>query len=107
MNYPLVRPARLGLDAFARAAGLHPDFVRRLVALGLLDATADAAGELWFARPQLARVARIERLRRSLALNYAALGLVLDLLDRIEELETALRARPHRPPDAERWKPTA
>jgi len=24
-------------------------------------------------------------------LNYAAIGLVLDLLDRIEELETALR----------------
>jgi hypothetical protein len=28
-------------------------------------------------------------------LNYAALGLVLDLLERIDELEAALRARPN------------
>ena len=35
-------------------------------------------------RAELAAVARIQRLRAGLALNYAALGLVLDLLDRIE-----------------------
>jgi hypothetical protein len=43
---------------------------------------------------QLARAARIVRLRAGLGLNYAAVGVVLDLLDRIEELETALRSRP-------------
>ena len=107
MSYAIVRPVRIGLEGFARAAGMHPELVRRLVALGLLDATADAEGELWFARAQLTRVARIERLRRGLALNYAALGLVLDLLDRIEELEAALRARPSRPEEADRWRPTA
>jgi hypothetical protein len=39
----------------------------------------------------LAVVARIQRLRSGLALNYAALGVVIDLLDRVTELETALR----------------
>ena len=107
MSYPLVRPARLRLDTFARAAGLHPEFVRRLVVLGLLDAGVDPSGELWFPRAQLARASRIQRLRRGLALNYAALGLVMDLLDRIEELEAALRARPPRPEEADRWRPTA
>jgi hypothetical protein len=107
VSYPLVRPVRLRLDAFARAAGLHPDFVRRLVTLGLVEASADAGGDLWFARTQLARVARVQRLRRGLALNYAALGLVMDLLDRIEELEAALRARPPRPEESDRWRPTA
>jgi chaperone modulatory protein CbpM len=36
-------------------------------------------------------MARIERLRTGLSLNYAALGLVIELLDRITELEGALR----------------
>ncbi|MFF9330732.1 MerR family transcriptional regulator, partial [Streptomyces sp. NPDC014776] len=32
-------------------------------------------------------------LRTGLGLNYSAIGLVLDLLDRIERLETAARRR--------------
>ena len=89
----MVRVTGLSLDEFAAAAGLHPDLVRRLVALGLVDAASDAAGRLWFPRSQLAAVARVQRLRAGLGLNYAAMGLVLDLLDRIEELESAGRQR--------------
>ena len=92
MSYAMVRVTGLSLDEFAAAAGLHPDLVRRLVALGLVDAASDAAGRLWFPRSQLAAVARVQRLRAGLGLNYAAVGLVTDLLDRIALLETALRA---------------
>ena len=92
MTYALVRAPRLDLEEFAATAGLHPELVRRLVALGVLDATQDSAG-LWFARSQLAAVARIQRLRAGLALNYAATGLVVDLLDRIAVLEAAMRRR--------------
>jgi chaperone modulatory protein CbpM len=93
VTYALVRAPRLDLDEFAAAADLHPDLVRRLVALGVLDATQDATGRLWFARSQLAAVGRIQRLRAGFALNYAATGLVLDLLDRIAVLEAAMRRR--------------
>ena len=86
-SYPLAPPVRLSLDGFARRTGLHPDLLRRYVALGLVDADRDAAGRLWFRPAELVRVARVERLRAGLALNYAAIGLVLDLLDRIDELE--------------------
>jgi hypothetical protein len=65
--------------------------VRRFVALGLLPCKRDARGEPWFEPSALAAVPRIQRLRVGLGLNYAAIGLVLDLLDRIEELETASR----------------
>jgi DNA-binding transcriptional MerR regulator len=85
--YPLARPTRLSLDGFARRAGLHPDLVRRYVALGLVDADRDGAGRLWFRPSELVRVARVQRLRAELSLNYAAIGLVLDLLDRIDDLE--------------------
>ncbi|GGN78939.1 hypothetical protein GCM10011579_062710 [Streptomyces albiflavescens] len=87
----LVPDRRLGLDAVARDSGLHPDLVRRFVALGLVDATRDAGGRLWFEPSALATLARIQRLRAALPLNYASMGLVLDLLDRISELEDALR----------------
>ena len=100
VRYPLARPWRLSLDGFAASAGLHPELVRRLVKLGLLQATRDRAGELWFTRAELVTVARIQRLRTGLSLNYAAIGLVLDLLDRIDVLERDLRARP-RPPAKE------
>ncbi|MDT7706202.1 MAG: chaperone modulatory protein CbpM [Pseudonocardiales bacterium] len=83
-------------DEFARRSGLHPDLVRRFVALGLLRASRDANGALWFTVGQLAAVARIERLRTGLSLNYTALGLVVDLLDRVQELELTLSAQPGR-----------
>ena len=100
VRYPLARPPRLGLDGFAGRAGLHPELVRRLVALGLVQATRDSAGRLWFTPAELVTVARIQRLRAGLSLNWAAIGLVLDLLDRIDVLERDLRARP-RPPAKE------
>ncbi|MGW0469527.1 chaperone modulator CbpM [Streptomyces sp. NPDC003027] len=97
-GYPIVRVAartRAGvtLGEFAAATGLHPELVRRYVALGLLEPDTDPAGRLWFGSAHLVRVARIHRLRTDLGLNYAALGVVLDLLDRIEQLEAALLGR--------------
>ena len=92
-RYVLARRPGIQLEVFATRCGLHPDMVRRLVALGLLACQQDARGDLWFEPSALVTVARIQRLRTGLGLNYAAIGLVLDLLDRIEELESASRRR--------------
>jgi hypothetical protein len=94
VTYALIRAkrdVRLDLGAFARESGTHPELIRRLVALGLLDARQDPAGELWFSRSQLAALGRVQRLRAGFALNYAAIGVVTELLDRIAVLEAALR----------------
>jgi chaperone modulatory protein CbpM len=97
LSTALIRPARLDLQSFSRAVGLHPEIVRRLVALGLLEPARVAKGELWFAPDQLVAAARIRRLRAGFGLNYAALGLVVDLLDRVARLEAALRTRSQTP----------
>jgi pimeloyl-ACP methyl ester carboxylesterase len=91
----LRRPLRgpLGQEEFARYCGLHPELVRRFVALGLVPAVRDQDGALWFTPRAIAEVARLQRLRAALPVNWAALGLVADLLDRITELETLLRIR--------------
>lgn len=98
MTYPLVRLAQvdvghLDLESFSRATGLHPELVRRLVALGLIEAWTGFSGGLCFPPAQVAAVGRLQRLHAGLAVNYASLGLVTDLLDRIAELEAALRTR--------------
>ena len=90
------RPDRwLGPGAFARATGLHPELVRRLVALGLLDAAADAAGRAVVPpRPAARPGPDPAAARRVSSSTTPRIGLVIDLLDRIAELETALRDRP-------------
>ncbi len=90
-SYALVRVGQLDVETFAAAAGMHPELVRRLVTLGVLDAGRDSAGGLWLSGSQLAAVGRIQRLRAGFGINYASAGLVLDLLDRIAALEAALR----------------
>lgn len=87
MTNALARPLRLDLNLYSRLTGVHPELIRRLVRLGLLEVTRDARGDLWFDPSQVAAMARIQRLRSGLGLNYASLGLVLDLLDRITELQ--------------------
>ncbi|TCR20181.1 chaperone modulator CbpM [Streptomyces sp. BK205] len=93
VRYALVPVPRLSLATVARRSGLHPELIRRFVALGLVDAERDSAGHLVFDPTAPAVLARIQRLRTGLCLNYASIGLVLDLLDRISLLESALRGR--------------
>lgn len=108
MTYPLTRtpePAigRLSLTRFCQAGGVHPEMVRRLVALGILEPERDAAGNLWFGRDQLLMLARVRRLRAGLGVNYAALGLVIDLLDRVAALERELRVTTSRRTGGTSW----
>jgi hypothetical protein len=104
MTTELTRSVYLSLEAFSRATGLHPELVTRLVRLGLLDVTRGARGDMCFDKSEVARAARIQRLHTGLSLNYASLGLVLDLLDRIDVLEAALRRHPTaRQGAARRW----
>jgi DNA-binding transcriptional MerR regulator len=105
MTYPLARRRPdvllLDLESLAGTAGMHPQHVRRLVALGLLEPARAVDGELRFPPSEVLALARIQRLRVGLGINYAALGLVLDLLDRVAALESELHttgARDRRPP---------
>jgi DNA-binding transcriptional MerR regulator len=81
----------LSLEDVARRCGVHPQLINRFVALSLIEARRDESGRLWFGAHAPAAVARAQRLHAGLGLNYAGIGLVLDLLDRIEQLEAELR----------------
>jgi hypothetical protein len=77
-------------------AGVRTVHVRRYLEFGLLEpAKPPPTAPMPSARfnpNTAARVARAERLRRDLNLNYAGAVLVVELLDRISELEAGLPA---------------
>jgi DNA-binding transcriptional MerR regulator len=81
--------ALLSLDEVAARCHLHPSLLKRFVTLGLID-PVEASADL-FQPDVILRLQRILRLRRDLGINYNAAGLVLDLLERIDALETELR----------------
>lgn len=82
----------LDCDALAGAAGLHPELVRRLYRLGLVVAEEHRGGEpLFAAAAAVRRLRRATRLHADLGVGWAALGLVVDLLERVEALESRLR----------------
>jgi len=87
----------LTLEALAAEAGLHPALVRRLIALGALDARGGTTLAPLFPRDAAARLARIARLRRDLSVNYAGAVLVCDLLARIEALQDLVDRSEPRP----------
>jgi chaperone modulatory protein CbpM len=81
----------VAIDVLAREAGLHPDLVRRLARLGLVEPIGGTAAAPLFSPDAAPLLARAARLRRDLALTYAGAVLACELLSRIDQLEARLR----------------
>jgi MerR HTH family regulatory protein len=75
------------LDVVARRAGVRITLVRRYLEFGLFEAHPEPGEAPRYHPRNAARVARAERLRRDLGLNYAGAVLACELLDRIRQLE--------------------
>jgi DNA-binding transcriptional MerR regulator len=87
----------VSLREVARLADMHPVLVERLMTLGLVDPVATTPEPLFDVAAVL-RLRRIVRLRRDLGVNWVGIGVVLDLLAKIDELEQEI-ARLRRGPE--------
>ena len=76
------------LTVVARRAGVRIALVRRYLEFGLFEPHPEPADAPRYDPLSAARVARAERLRRDLGLNYAGAVLVSELLERIRDLES-------------------
>ena len=76
------------LGDLAQLTGVRPVVLRRLVSFAVIESYAERSGILRFPISQLPRLARGIRLRRDLGVSVSSLGLVLDLLERVDTLET-------------------
>ena len=84
----LVAEETVELTVVARQAGVKIVHVRHYLEFGLFEPRPVAgAATPRFDPGSAARVARAERLRRDLGLNYAGAVLACELLDRISQLE--------------------
>jgi hypothetical protein len=78
------------LTVVARQAGVRIALARRYLAFGLFEPCTGTSEAPLFAPTCAARLAKAERLRRDLSLNYAGAVLACEMLDRIRELEDRL-----------------
>ena len=81
----------LSVAELATAAGISPAGLARLVRLGLVEPIAPGASQ--FAAVTVARLRRMVRLHDDLGVNFADAALVVDLLERLDRLETELARR--------------
>ncbi len=81
------------LTEISALCDLHPEMVIRFVRLGLIDPVEkEKAEETWiFSVETVSLVRKIIRLRNDLGINYSGIGVVLELLSRIESLEAHIR----------------
>lgn len=80
----------LSLPEFCLACRVEPDFVQVLIDEGLISARLHDDG-LRFGSLEIVRVRRVRRLQRDFEASLPATALMLDLLDEIERLRTAMR----------------
>ena len=78
----------LSVDELATACGISRTRIIRLVRLGLVEPVAPEAGT--FDAGCAARVRRMLRLHGQLGVNLTGAAIVVDLLERLERLETEL-----------------
>jgi chaperone modulatory protein CbpM len=86
--------SEITLVQLCRSCSVTAETVESLVEHGILE-PAGRRGRHWcFSGPSIKRVLVTQRLQRELGVNLAGVALALDLLERIERLESALGQLP-------------
>ena len=84
------RKVTLTLQEFSERCGCHPELVDAFVRLGVVEPTGGKGEPIRFSASAVARVRRGLRLRHDLGVSARSLPLVLDLLERIDDLQAEI-----------------
>jgi chaperone modulatory protein CbpM len=76
----------LTIRELSRLCECHTSVVRRMIVTGLIEPLTSGEDPV-FDRSSIVRARKALRLKRDLHLNFDAVALVMELLDRIDELE--------------------
>ncbi len=89
-------PDEVTLEHLSERAEMHPELVARLVDFGLLQPVAVRGTFALFDSAIVGRLHSIKRLRNDLGINLPGVAVVLDLIERLRDLErenASLRAK--------------
>ncbi len=75
-----------------RRCAIETDLVERLVAEGIIEPSRREGDTLYFPQTSTKRIRIVLRLRSDLGVNMAGAALALELLDRIEKLQSRLNS---------------
>ena len=88
MDFGMEEP--LTLEFVAASCGTKRSLVARLVHQGLIETLDSKAGEPRLPRRAVMQLRRMQRLRRDLGVNFAGAAVILDLVQRLEQLNREL-----------------
>jgi DNA-binding transcriptional MerR regulator len=85
------RSERISFAQLQELSGLHPTVVGELIELGWITPERTTADAYLFKPRDLYRLRKLDRIRRDFELPLLGASIVVDLLERIEYLETKVR----------------
>ena len=88
----IVQESRVTLSQLSDECGCEITLIEEMVHYGIIEPVAETRETLVFPEWAASRIGKAMRLKQAFDLNLEGLGLVLDLLDRIEELEERVRS---------------
>jgi len=88
-RHELVSVPGITIHELSRLCECHLEVAKRLYSIGLIEPLSTGTPTL-FDRSAVIRARKALRLKRDLGLNFDAVALVMELLDRIDDLERRL-----------------
>jgi len=85
------RSERLSFAQLQELTGLHPTVVGELIEMGWIIPERTTADAYLFRSRDLYRLRKLDRIRRDFELPLLGASIVVDLLERVEYLETKVR----------------
>ncbi|MDY6856045.1 MAG: chaperone modulator CbpM [Thermodesulfobacteriota bacterium] len=79
-----------GIEEIAQKANMSESSIRRYIRMGLITPIKKEKGSYLLRETTLFRIEKIQRLRRDLGVNLSGIGIILDLLERIEDMDRQL-----------------
>ncbi len=80
----------LTFEVVCETVGARRSLVARLAHQGLLETLESEAGQPLLSRRAIVQLRRMQRLRRDLGVNFTGAAIILDLVQRIEDLNRRL-----------------
>ncbi|MGE5583145.1 MAG: chaperone modulator CbpM [Bacillota bacterium] len=75
------------LEELALAAGIHPQTLEYFVDYGLVEPMERIGRQMFFPVEAVSRVKMIQRLRTEMGVNLAGIAVILDLINKIRDLQ--------------------
>ena len=85
------RSERISFAQLQELTGLHPTIVGELIELGWITPERTTGDSYLFRARDLYRLRKLDRIRRDFDLPVLGASIVVDLLERIDHLETKVR----------------